>query len=61
VTQRDSERIARQWNREIEAEIRRAAERDTAAGRWKPITWGALWLIWLVLLAALVAHIGLHG
>jgi hypothetical protein len=61
VTQRDSERIARQWNREIEAEIRRAAERDAVAGRWKLVTWGGLWLLWLAVLAALISRIGLHG
>jgi len=61
VTQRDSERIARQWNREIEDEIRRAAERDAAAGRWKPVTWGVLWLLWLALLAALIGRFALHG
>jgi hypothetical protein len=56
VTQDDSKRIARQWNREIEDEIRHEAARDAAGGRWKTVVWGALWLLWLVLLAALIAH-----
>ena len=57
VTQRDSERIARQWNREIEDEIRREAERSAGARRWKAVSWAAMWLLWLALLAALLAHI----
>ncbi len=57
MTQRDSERIARQWNREIEAEIRREAERNAANGPWKAVAWAALWLFWLALLVALVGHI----
>ena len=59
MTPPDSKRIARQWNREIEDEIRHAAERDAAARRWKSVTWVALWLLWLLLLVALVG--GLHG
>jgi hypothetical protein len=56
VTQRDSKRIARQWNREIEDEIRREAVRNAAGGPWKAVVWGALWVLWLGLLLALIAH-----
>jgi hypothetical protein len=55
VTQGDSKRIIRQWDREIEDEIRRETARTTAGGPWKAIVWGALWVLWLGLLAALVA------
>lgn len=44
---RDSKRIVREWNREIEADIRRLAERD-GEGRWKIVVWTVLELIWLV-------------
>lgn len=58
MTQRDSKRIIRQWDREIEDEIRReAAAREAADGPWKAVAWAALWLFWLMLLAALVGHI----
>ena len=52
----DSKRIARQWNREIEDELRReAAEREAAGGPWKAVVWTVIWLVWLgLLLAALV-------
>jgi hypothetical protein len=56
VTQDDSRRIARQWNREIEDEIRHEDARNAAGGRWKPVVWGVLWVLWLVSLAALIAH-----
>jgi hypothetical protein len=56
VTEHDSKRIVRQWDREIEDEIRREAARNAAGGPWKAIVWGALWVLWLVSLAALLAH-----
>jgi hypothetical protein len=56
VTQGDSKRIIRQWDREIEDEIRREAARNAAGGPWKAVAWGALWVLWLGLLAALIAH-----
>ncbi len=56
VTQEDSKRIIRQWDREIEDEIRREATRNGARGPWKAVVWGALWVVWLGLLAALIAH-----
>jgi hypothetical protein len=58
VSERDSKRIVRQWNREIdEDERRRTDTRNTLArGPWRIVSWAALWLLWLVLIAALVAH-----
>jgi hypothetical protein len=57
VTPGDSKRIIRQWDREIEDEIRRDASRNAAGrGPWKAVAWGALWVLWLALLAALLAH-----
>ena len=57
MTTRDSKRIARQWDREIEDEIRREAARQDAGGPWKAEAWAGLWLLWLALLVALVGHI----
>ena len=57
VSDNDSRRIIRQWNLEIEDELRRAAARDQAGGRWKGVVWGALWVLWLALLVALLAHV----
>jgi hypothetical protein len=56
VTEHDSKRIIRQWDREIEDEIRREAARNAAGGRWKAVVWAVLWVLWLVSLAALIAH-----
>ena len=53
MTRHDSERIARQWKREIDDEIRRA-ERDTDRGPWRTVSWLALWLLWLAFLALLL-------
>jgi len=45
--ERDSKRIAREWSREIEADIRRlAARRDD--GKWKIVVWALLEAVWLV-------------
>ena len=57
VSDHDSKRIIRQWDREIEDEHRRAAARDRGEGRWKGVVWGALWVLWLGLLIALLAHV----
>ncbi len=54
VTEQDRRRIIREWNREIEDETRRLAVR-TDDGPWKLVAWGALWLVWLGALLALVA------
>ena len=51
--ERDSRRIAREWNREIEAEIRRrAARRDDGWGR--VVVWTVLELVWLVAVFAVL-------
>ena len=51
--ERDSRRIAREWNREIEAEIRRrAARRDDGWGRF--VVWAVLELVWLVAVFAVL-------
>ena len=56
MSEHDTKRIIRQWDREIEDEIRRNATRNAANGPWKAVVWGALWLLWLGLLVALLAH-----
>lgn len=53
--ERDSKRIAREWKREIEADIRRLATRQDE-GKWKIVVWVLLEVIWL---AGLVVLIGL--
>jgi hypothetical protein len=30
--------------------------RNAAGGPWKAVVWGALWVLWLGLLLALIAH-----
>ena len=51
--ERDSRRIAREWNREIEAEMRRlAARRDEGWGR--VVVWTVLELVWLVAIFAVL-------
>jgi hypothetical protein len=45
----DPERIVREWNREIEAEMRRRAARQ-ADGPWKIVDWVALAVLWFVAL-----------
>jgi type VI protein secretion system component VasF len=51
----DPRRIAREWNREIEAETRRSAlRRDEGWGRI--VVWVALWGLWLL---ALLGFLGL--
>jgi heme O synthase-like polyprenyltransferase len=57
VRERDSKRIIRLWDREIDDEMRRTASRDDADGPWKSVVWAALWVVWLVLLVALLAHV----
>jgi len=44
----DPKRIAREWNREIEAEIRRFAEKEES--QWgRHVVWALLALAWLLL------------
>lgn len=49
----DAKRVVREWNREIDAELRRRdAERDD--GPWKVVVWVALEVFWLVALFAVI-------
>ena len=48
----DAKQIVRDWNREIEAEIRREARHDE--GRWKIVLWVALELVWLMAIFAVL-------
>ena len=48
----DHNRIVREWNREIEAEIRRDARHDD--GPWKIIVWVALEVLWFLTLFAVL-------
>ena len=61
VAERDSKRIIRQWDREIEDELRREAARRDAAGPWKAVAWAGLWMLWLAMLTALIAHVKALG
>ena len=57
MAERDSKRIIRQWNREIEDEIRRDKAKATGERSWRGVVWGALWVLWLGLLLALIVQI----
>ena len=46
----DAKRVIREWNREIEQEIR--AESRHGDGRWKIVVWIALEVLWLLVLLA---------
>lgn len=56
VSDHNSKRIVRQWNREIADEDRREAERQAAPQPWRALVLGALWVFWLLLLV-LIGHI----
>lgn len=57
-SEHDTKSIIRQWNREIEAELRHeAAARARGEGPWKAVVWGALWFLWVALLFVAVALI----
>ncbi len=56
--ERDSKRIVRQWNREIEAEMRRLAGKRDNGGRWKLVVWTLLEAIWLVVVLAVMGLFG---
>jgi heme/copper-type cytochrome/quinol oxidase subunit 3 len=49
----DPKRIVREWNREIEAEIRRRDVRQEN-GRWKIVVWVVLEVLWFVALFAVL-------
>jgi len=52
----DPKRIAREWNREIEDEMRRlAARRDD--GPWKIVVWVVLEMLWFVAVFAVLGLI----
>lgn len=57
MSEQDSKRIVRQWNREIEDEVRREAARREERQPWRIVVWGALWVVWLALLLALIDHV----
>jgi hypothetical protein len=53
MAERETKHIIRQWDREIEEETRRlAAHKDE--GPWRRVVWGAMWLLWLGALFALI-------
>jgi hypothetical protein len=56
--ERDSKRIVRQWNREIEAEMRRLAAKRDNRGGWKLVVWTLLEAIWLVVVLAVMGLFG---
>ena len=47
-----AKRVVCEWNREIEAEIRREVPQD--GGPWKIVVWVALEVLWLVALLAVL-------
>ena len=47
-----AKRVVREWNRDIEAEIRREVPPD--GGPWKIVVWVALEVVWLVALLAML-------
>ena len=55
--ERESKHIIRQWNREIEDELRRGGAGGEEHRPWRAVVWGALWLVWLAALVALFSHV----
>jgi hypothetical protein len=55
MAERETKHIIRQWNREIEDETRRLAARGKDSGPWRAVVWGAIWVLWLGALLALIA------
>jgi Flp pilus assembly protein TadB len=54
VAEEEAKRIAREWKREIEEELRRTSQpRNKGTGRL--IVWTLLWLVWLGVLVMVVA------
>ena len=56
ATEHEAKRIARQWEREVDDEIRRLAQRKHE-GSWKIVVWIALWLLWLAALAVVIGSL----
>jgi len=54
VMDSDPKRMVREWNREIEAEMRRRDARQED-GPWKIVVWVALAVLWFVALFAVLA------
>lgn len=54
MSEPDPKRIAREWNREIEADIRRRAQRRDE-GPWKIVVWLLLAAMWFAALYEMVA------
>jgi cell division septal protein FtsQ len=50
----DPKRIVREWNREIEAEMRRRAARQKD-GPWKIVVWVVLAVLWFVAVFVVLA------
>ena len=53
IMEPDTKHIIRQWNWEIEDEIRRLAARKDD-GPWRAVVWGGLWLFWLGVVLGLI-------
>ena len=51
----DAKRIVREWNREIEEEIRRR-DAGRGDGRWKIVVWLVLAALWFVAVIAMATH-----
>jgi len=49
----DPKRLVREWNREIEAEMRRRNPQQEN-GPWKIVVWAALAMLWFVALFAVI-------
>ncbi|MGH7092141.1 MAG: hypothetical protein ACREFB_01230 [Stellaceae bacterium] len=58
MPQRDVRHIIRQWDREIQEQQRRDAERESAQrGPWRFVSGLVLWFLWLGVLVTIVALI----
>lgn len=57
----EAKRIIRQWDREIEDEVRAEATRHGGKGPWRAVVWGALWLVWLASLVGIASHMRAFG
>ena len=54
MAERDSKRIARQWNREIDDETLRLAAAQRGDGAWRTVVWAALWVLWIGVVFAML-------